>query len=126
MHAPDLPGAGPRAVAEALADEVEVAGDVRGLVSGVAEALAPDEEALAALAAPPAIPALEVALEALRAPEAGDLRDALRSAGLPLREAFPAVRAALTGRAHGLPAATLLTFLGNAEAVRRLERTLRA
>jgi glutamyl-tRNA synthetase len=125
-HAPDLPGAGSRAVAEALADEVEVAGDVRGLVSGVAEPLAPDEEALAALAAPGALRALEVAVEALSAPEIGDLRDALRSAGLPLREAFPAVRAALTGRAHGLPAATLLTFLGNAETVRRLERALRA
>lgn len=126
MHAPDLPGAGPRAVAEALADEVEVPVDVRGLVAGVAEVLAPDEEALAALTSPVTLPAIEVALEALRASETPDLRDALRAAGLPLREAFPAVRAALTGRAHGLPAATLLGFLGSVEAVRRLESALRA
>ena len=126
MHAPDLPCAGALAVAEALADEVEVAGDVRRLVAGVAERLAPDEEAVAALAAPVALMSLEVALEALRTCATIDLRDALRSAGLPLREAFPAIRSALTGRAHGLPAATLLTFLGNAEAVRRLERALPA
>jgi glutamyl-tRNA synthetase len=125
-HAPALPGAGPRAVAEALADEVEVAGDVRGLVAGVAERLAPDAEALSALAAPAARRALEVALEALGASGPLDLRDALRAEGLPLREAFPAVRAALTGRGHGLPATTLLAFLGATEAASRLERALRA
>lgn len=125
-HAPALPGASPLVVAEALADEVEVAGDVRRLVEGVAEPLVPDEEASAALAAPSAARALAVAHEALSGTAGVDLRDVLRAAGLPLREALPAVRAALTGRAHGLPATTLLSFLGNAEAVFRLERALRA
>ena len=37
-----------------------------------------------------------------------------------------AVRAALAGRAHGLPATTLLAFLGPAEAASRLELALRA
>ncbi len=45
---------------------------------------------------------------------------------LPPREALPAVRAALTGRVHGLPVATLLAFLGTAEAASRLELALRA
>ena len=126
-YAPPLPGADPLAVAEALADEVEVAGDVRLLVAGVAEALGPDEEAAAALSAPGAQRALEVALEAVRSPGGtGDLRDALKAAGLPIREALPAVRAALTGRAHGLPATTLLAFIGPAEAASRLELALRA
>lgn len=126
-HAPVLPGAGPRVVAEALADEVEVAGDVRALVAGVAERLEPDAEATAALAVPAASRALAVALEAVRAPGgAVDLRDALKAEGLPIREALPAVRAALTGRAHGLPATTLLVFLGAAEAASRLELALRA
>jgi glutamyl-tRNA synthetase len=125
-HAPALPAAAPRAVAESLADEVEVAGDVRALVAGVTEPLAPDDHARAALASPAAAGALAVALETLRCSGSGDLRDALNAAGLPLREALPAVRAALTGRAHGLPAVTLLTFLGPAEAASRLELALRA
>jgi glutamyl-tRNA synthetase len=126
-HTPAMPAADPRAVAEALADEVEVAGDVRSLVAGVAEMLAPDDEATAALEAPAAARALTVALEALRSgDDGGDLRDALRAAALPLREALPAVRSALTGRTHGLPAATLLRFLGPDEAASRLERALRA
>ena len=126
QHAPALPGAGPRAVAVALADEVEVAGDVRDLVTGVAQRLTPDDEAVAALRAPNARQALEVALEALRGPNGvSDLRDVLKAARLPLREALPAVRAALTGRAHGLPAVTLLAFLGPIEAASRLELALR-
>ena len=125
-HAPALPGAGPHEVAEALAGEVEVAGEVRDLVAGVAERLDPDEEALTALAAPAAADALAVALETTRSPGSEDLRDALRAAGLPPREALPAIRAALTGRAHGLPVATLLAFLGTAEAASRLELALRA
>jgi glutamyl-tRNA synthetase len=126
-YAPPLPDADPLEVAAALADEVEVAGDVRRLVEGVAEALEPDGEAVAALCAPGARRALEVALEAVQAHGGiGDLRGALKAAGLPIREALPAVRAALTGRAHGLPATTLLAFLGSAEAASRLELALRA
>jgi hypothetical protein len=48
------------------------------------------------------------------------LRGALRDAALPAREAMPAVRAALTGRAHGLPVATIVTPLGVAESLSRV------
>jgi glutamyl-tRNA synthetase len=93
---------------------------------GDCRSIPPDEEALAALAAPAAAGALALALETTRSPDGLDLRDALRAAGLPPREALPALRAALTGRAHGLPVATLLAFLGTAEAASRLELALRA
>jgi glutamyl-tRNA synthetase len=125
-HAPALPGAGPREVAEAFADEVEVAGEMQDLLAGVAERIPEDEEAVAALAAPGAAEALAIALESLRLSGGVDLRDALRAAGLPPREALPAIRAALTGRAHGLPIAKLLDFLGKVEAAARLELALRA
>lgn len=126
-HAPALPGAAPEVVAGLLADEVEVPGDVAGLVAGIADPPTPDAEAQAALEAASSRAALGVAL----AVHAADwrlhaLRDALREAGLPPREAMPAVRAALTGRAHGLPVAVIRALLGPEETGLRLERALRA
>jgi hypothetical protein len=125
--APDLPGATPRQVAELLADEVEVAGEVATAVRDLIEPPAPDAAALAALDPPSAVSALRVALGVHAADwTLGALRDALRAEGLAARDAMPAVRAALTGRAHGLPIATIRCLLGADETARRLELALRA
>lgn len=126
-HVPDLPGATSQEVAGLLAEEVEVAGDVVELVDGLVEPPEPDGEAQAALGTPTADAALSVACEVHAADwRGGELRDALRAAGLAPREAMPAVRAALTGRAHGLPLATIRCLLGAEETRRRLELALRA
>jgi nondiscriminating glutamyl-tRNA synthetase len=122
-HLPALPAIDRAAAAELLAGDVEVAGDVAPLVAGVIEPLPLDDEALAALASPVASQALRIAVAALTLEGgAGVLRSGLKEAGLPAREAMPAIRAALTGRAHGLPIATLLHLIGADEARRRLER----
>ena len=126
-HLSGLP-AGLRAeAARLLAGEVEVAGDAERLVAGVVESLPPDEEAEAALSVPVAAAALATAARALRDAANGDpIRAAFKGAGLPPREAMPAVRAALTGRAHGLPVATLVRLIGREAAASRLEAALRA
>lgn len=111
--------------ARLLVDEVEVPADVVDLVAGVGEALPSDDEALAALGVKLAGSAIETAAAALHEGGGGDaVRVALRSAGLPARDAMPAVRAALTGRAHGLPVAVLVDLIGAREAARRLEAVL--
>jgi nondiscriminating glutamyl-tRNA synthetase len=122
---PPMPGTDALTAAALLAEDVEVAGDLAPLIAGVAVALPPDEEAVAALAAPAAARALEVAAAAVAAGSGPDpVRAAFKEAGLPPREAMPALRAALTGRAHGLPISTLLVLIGAPEALRRLGRTL--
>lgn len=126
-HMPELPGMDTRVAAGLLAGEVEVAGDAKRLVAGVGSPLPLDEEAKVAFASPIAAQALEVAAGALAGEGGPDsLRSALREAGLPAREALPVVRAALTGRAHGLPIATLVALIGTAESVLRLRRSERA
>lgn len=120
---PELAGVGAAEAAELLVGDVDVASDVDRLIAGVPTMLEPDEEARAALASPVADDAIAIARAALDALPALDvIRDALKAAGLPLREALPAVRAALTGRAHGLPMATLEVLLGYEEASARLLR----
>jgi nondiscriminating glutamyl-tRNA synthetase len=129
---PPLPGVDATSAAALIVDDVEVAGDAAALVAGVACPLEPDAEAVAALAAPAARRALQIAVAVLAAATdgvaagdaavAGDaLRAALKEAGLAPRDALPAVRTALTGRAHGLPIATLLRLIGLDAARRRLE-----
>lgn len=121
---PPLPGTTSPVASELLADDLDVAGDVAALVDGVAAPLAPDEEAEAALRAACVDEALRIAESALAGASQPDaIRAALKAAGLPLREALPAVRAALTGRAHGLPVATLEVLIGAGEARRRLAAT---
>jgi nondiscriminating glutamyl-tRNA synthetase len=120
-HVPELPGVGREQASVLLAGEVDLAGDVGALLAGVVERLAPDTEARAALASPFASDALRIAHAALAGDGGPDsLRAALKEAGLPPREALPAVRAALTGRAHGLPVAMLVTLIGGDESLRRL------
>lgn len=118
---PHLPGVDRAHAAALVADEVDVAGDAAALVAGVAAPLVPDEEAIAALHAPAAPAALDVAAASLSSSGGPDaLRDALKEAVLPAREALPAIRAALTGRAHGLPVTTIVSLLGVAESLERL------
>jgi glutamyl-tRNA synthetase len=112
---------------EALRDELETAEDAAALAAPVVEPLDPDAEARAALAAPAASRALALAREVLaRDSHEGEqtfreLKAMLAEAGLPPREALPAVRAALTGRAHGLPIGVLFELLGPSEARRRVD-----
>jgi len=118
---PDLPGVDRATAAAILADEVEVAGEAAVLVAGIASRLAPDEEAETALKAPTARAALEIARASLASSgDAASLGPAFRAAGLAAREAMPAVRAAVTGRAHGLPVATIVALLGVGEALDRI------
>lgn len=118
---PDLPGVDRATAAAILADEVEVAGEAAVLVAGIASRLAPDEEAETALKAPTARAALEIARASLASSgDAASLGPAFRAAGLAARDAMPAVRAAVTGRAHGLPVATIVALLGVGEALDRI------
>jgi nondiscriminating glutamyl-tRNA synthetase len=122
-HLPPLPGIDRLTAATLIADEVEVAGDAARLLAGIAEPLPMDAEAVAALDAQGARRALAAAAGAISSPEGPDsLRAALKAEGLPAKEALPAVRAALTGRAHGLPIATVVRLVGPEESCRRLER----
>jgi glutamyl-tRNA synthetase len=122
-----------RAVAAALADEVEVAGDAATLAAPLASPLPADSEASVALSSPAVPDALRTAAEALRvsAPEpppgdglAAAVRAAIKSAGVEMKIGLPALRAALTGRAHGLPIGTLLALLGPTVSVARVDATL--
>ena len=122
---PELPGTDSMTAAALIADEVEVAGDAALLLAGVASPLEPDAEAVAALETSAAREALDAAANSLAVSrEAGALRGALRDAGLPAREAMPAIRAALTGRAHGLPVTTIVSLLGIDESLARIARAL--
>ena len=51
---------------------------------------------------------------------ASALKQGLADAGIPAREGLPAVRAALTGSAHGLPIAAIIEVVGSAESRSRL------
>jgi glutamyl-tRNA synthetase len=123
QYVPVLPGVDPIAAASLIAGDLEVAGDAATLLAGVATRRAPDQEATAALSSLVSAAALESAAAALVDGEGPDaLRLALREAGLPARDAMPALRAALTGRAHGLPVATIVTLLGVDESLRRISQ----
>jgi glutamyl-tRNA synthetase len=125
---PEVPGADRLAAAVLLADEVDVAGDAGDLVRALPASPAPpapDGEAARALADPVARDALGIAAAVLAgSPDASPLGRRLRAAGLPAKAAMPAVRAALTGRAHGLPVATVIALLGAEEASRRISAAL--
>jgi glutamyl-tRNA synthetase len=122
---PTMPGLDRSAAALAIAADLEVAGDARTLLAGVAEPQPADTEAAEALATATARPALQAAAAALSAsPDPEAVRGAFRDAGLPAREAMPAVRAALTGRAHGLPVATIIALLGVEESLSRIALAL--
>ncbi len=121
------------AVAAALADEVEVAGDATALAAPLAAPLPVDAEASLALSAPPVVAALRAATEALRGaaaePPPGDrlaaaVRAALKEADVEMKVGLPALRAALTGRAHGLPIGTLLALLGPTASAARVDAAL--
>jgi hypothetical protein len=124
---PDLPGMDRDAAALLLAGEVEVAGDVTDLVSGIVTPLQPDAEAAAALSAPAASLALATARDSIaREPDGSDLMRALRDSGLRPRDAMPAIRSALTGRAHGLPVVMIVLLVGAAACEERLAAALGA
>ncbi len=114
------------ALVEALRDGLETASDAAAAAAPVVAPLPLDAAAGAALASPAASPALELAEKLLaRVSHDGErtyreLKTALAGEGLPAKEALPAVRAALTGRAHGLPIGVLFELLGGTEAARRL------
>ena len=121
------------AVAAALADEVEVAGDAAALAAPLAAPLPFDAEASLALSAPPVPTALRAAAAALRGtvaePPPGDglaaaVRAGLKAVGVEMKVGLPALRAALTGRAHGLPIGTLLALLGPTASVARVDAAL--
>jgi glutamyl-tRNA synthetase len=124
---PEVPGADRASAAGLLADEVDVAGDGGDLVRALLAPPQPDDEAARALADPVARDALALAVASLaESREASMLGPRLREAGLPAKAAMPAVRAALTGRAHGLPVATIVALLGVDESSRRISAALEA
>jgi glutamyl-tRNA synthetase len=113
------------AVAAALQPELRTLADAKTLAAPLAAPLPLDDEASAALAAPGADAALAAALGALPA-GSGDavfvaLRALFKEQGVAPKVGFPAIRAALTGRAHGLGIAELFDLLGPGESRRRLE-----
>ena len=130
----ELPKALDRAaVVAALADEVEVAGDAAFLAAPLVRPLPVDGEGSLALAVPGAWIALEAARAALSEaepqPPMGDtlaarVRAAIKSAGVEMKVGLPALRAALTGRAHGLPIGTLLALIGPRGSVSRIAEAL--
>lgn len=102
-----------------LEDAAEVARDLVGPD--------PDSDAAEALAAPGAsevLVAAEGALAACEDPvEAGSaIREALRGSGVSPAVGMPAIRAALIGRAHGLPVDVIVELLGRDRAAERLRR----
>ncbi|MDZ4654319.1 MAG: glutamate--tRNA ligase [Coriobacteriia bacterium] len=115
----------------AVRDELVTLADVAALLAPVLGVLTPDDEARAALAVDGASEVLGVMVGEFAG--AGEtepyaltqrLREVARSAGVAPRVALPALRAALTGRAHGLPIDTLLGLLGAERARNRLEVVL--
>jgi nondiscriminating glutamyl-tRNA synthetase len=116
---PNVPGLDPAAAADLLADEIEEAGDAREALAWADAPLPFDAEASTALRAPSANAALAIAVDE-SGRGFGAVRQGVKAAGLPVREAMPALRAALTGRAHGLPVSTVFALLGPDEARRRL------
>lgn len=115
-------------VVRLLGDDLDTPGSVREMLDGAWERSEPDDGALAALEAPAASAAVTCALAALASsrtvPFSDTLRSALRDDGLAPREAMPAIRAALTGHAHGPRIEVLVDLMGAAEAEMRLEAAL--
>jgi nondiscriminating glutamyl-tRNA synthetase len=123
------------AVVAALADEVEVAGEAATLAAPLASPLPVDDDASLALSWPLAVGALRAAASALAGatpePPPGDglaaaVRSAIKAKGVEMKVGLPALRAALTGRAHGLPIGTLLALLGPRESTARIDAALAA
>lgn len=117
-----------RALVEALRDELGTAVDAAALAAPVVGALGPDAEAATALASPDAAAALDVARAVVSGTgsppgpaSASELKAVLAADGIAARVGLPAVRAAVTGRAHGLPLGVLFGLLGREEMLRRLE-----
>ncbi len=112
------------AVIEALQGEVSSGEEMAASAELLASPAKPDDEAATALAAPDALLGLKAAATALADPgDAGvgpALRCELKAAGVPARVGIPAVRAALTGRAHGLPINTVIELLGRDRALERI------
>jgi nondiscriminating glutamyl-tRNA synthetase len=112
------------AVAEALKSEVSTGQEMAAAAGSLAEPARLDAEAHAALSMPDAGSGLRAAETALLNP--GDasmgaaLRRELKAAGVPARVGMPAIRAALTGRAHGLPLDTVMDLLGGARTLERI------
>jgi glutamyl-tRNA synthetase len=123
------------AVVAAVAGEAEVAGEAAALAAPLAATLPVDVEAAGALAAPLAAAALTAAAAflagAVPEPPPGDTlsagaRSGIKDAGIEMKVGLPALRAALTGRAHGLPIGTLLALIGPRESIVRIEAALTA
>ena len=130
----ELPEALDRAaVVTALADEVEVAGDAVAVAAPLVHPLPVDVEASLALAGQGASVALRACRDTLVDTElhspTGDAlmalaRAAIKAVGVEMRVGLPALRAALTGRAHGLPIGTLLALIGPRDSVSRIQASL--
>lgn len=111
-------------LARAVSSEIVVLGDVLGIAHDLVEPEM-DDGARAALEAPGAVEALVAAEQALGACEAVEevgsaVRRALRESGVSPSVGMPAIRAALIGRAHGLPVEVLVELLGRERAIERI------
>lgn len=114
------------AFVDGVRGELTTIADARTLAAGLLAPLPPDAEASGAMSAAPGRMALGLAAAVLDAGlESGDefltaLKADLRDGGIAARDALPAVRAALTGRAHGVGLGLIVDVLGAAESRRRL------
>jgi len=117
----------PIALMKALSTEMHLLSDIPSLAAPVIDRLEPDDEAIAVLGAEAAERTLEEALRLLKESEGFDgrvmlqeLKQRLRDLDIELSQGLPALRAGLTGRAHGLPIAELFDLLGRDRALERL------
>jgi len=118
-------------LAGAVQQELVTRRDFDALARPVVDGGPLDEAGADALRAQGARVALEAMVQVLRACDAESAeevarqcRGAAKAAGVAPRVALPALRAALTGRAHGLPIDTVLGLLGCDRACARVEAHL--
>ncbi|MBE0476654.1 MAG: glutamate--tRNA ligase [Coriobacteriia bacterium] len=131
-HLPPLPGwFDLGAFAEAVRGELEVASDARDQAERLVSPPPADEEARRALAQERGAHAVRDARDVVAAASPFEGEAAFRAlrerlAGEDARRALPAVRAALTGRVHGLPLPVVFSLLGKGRSLERLTRAAAA
>jgi len=116
----------------AVAGDLALATDIRTYTDAVAGVAMADTEARELLASPEASDVLALLIGAVGSLDAAvsgqdaeaAVRAAAREAGMPLRLALPVLRAALTGRTHGLPVALLLGTIPRDVSLERLSRAV--
>ncbi len=118
-----------RAFAAGVQGEVSTLGDAAALARPLLEPDTLDAQAAAMLGSSSGRVAAAIATAAFDAglSHGAEVVSAVKrdlvDSGVPAREALPAIRAALTGRAHGLPLALVLDVLGPLESRKRLLET---